>query len=94
MLVVEDPASVAGSMRTMLESRRFAADVVADGEAGLDHLLRGCYDAAIVGVGLPRMDGFTLTRTARAKGLQTPVLMLMAHRAAHSTSEIPHHNTV
>jgi two-component system OmpR family response regulator len=81
VLVVEDHAPVAESIRTMLESRKFAANVVADGEAGLDHLLRGCYDAAVVDVGLPGMDGFTLTRTARAEGVQTPILMLTARDA-------------
>ena len=42
MLVVEDHAVMAESIRTMLESHKFAADVVLDGETGLDHLLRGC----------------------------------------------------
>jgi DNA-binding response OmpR family regulator len=81
VLVVEDHALVAESIRTMLKSRKFAVSVVADGEAALDHLLGGCYDAAIVDVGLPGMDGFTLTRTARAEGVQTPILMLTARDA-------------
>lgn len=81
VLVVEDHAAVAESIRAMLESRKFAANVVSDGETGLDHLLRRCYDAAVVDVGLPGMDGFTLARTARAEGVQTPILMLTARDA-------------
>ena len=78
VLVVEDNEPVAESIRMMLEVRHFAANVVTDGEAGLDHLLRRCYDAAVVDVGLPGLDGFSLARQARAEGVQTPILMLSA----------------
>lgn len=81
VLIVEDHAPVAEAIRTMLESRKFAANVVSNGEAGLDHLLRRCYDAAVVDVGLPGMDGFALARNARAEGVQTPILMLTARDA-------------
>ena len=65
VLVVEDNASMAESIGTMLEARKYAADVVSDGEAGLDHLLRHSYDAAIIDVGLPGIDGFA-SRATRA----------------------------
>jgi len=81
ILVVEDNLSIARAVQTMLEAQKFAADVVADGETGLDHLLRQSYDAAIVDVGLPGMDGFTVARNARAEGVQTPILMLTARDA-------------
>jgi len=81
VLVVEDNAPVAESIRMMLEARKYAANVVADGAAGLDHLLRRCYDVAVIDVGLPGMDGFSLARSARAEGVQTPILMLTARDA-------------
>ncbi len=81
VLVVEDHAPVAESIRAMLESRKFATNVVGDGRAGLDHLLRRCYDVAVVDVGLPGMDGFAMARAARAEGVQTPILMLTARDA-------------
>ncbi|MGC1379587.1 MAG: response regulator transcription factor [Candidatus Baltobacteraceae bacterium] len=81
VLVVEDNPPVADSIRAMLEARNFAASVVSDGEAGLDHLMSHSYDAAIVDVGLPGFDGFTLARRARAEGVQTPILMLTARDA-------------
>ena len=81
VLVVEDNTPVAESIRTMLEARRFAASVVNSGEAGLDHLLSRSYDAAVIDVGLPGMDGFALARNARAEGIQTPILMLTARDA-------------
>jgi two-component system OmpR family response regulator len=81
VLVVEDNAPVAESIRTMLEARKYAANVVTDGVKGLDHLLRRCYDAAVIDVGLPGIDGFELARSARAEGVQTPILMLTARDA-------------
>ncbi len=87
VLVVEDHAPVAEAIRQMLETRRYATNVVSDGESGLDHLLRRCYDAAVVDVGLPGMDGFALARAARAEGVQTPILMLTARDAVEDRVE-------
>jgi DNA-binding response OmpR family regulator len=81
ILVIEDNASVAGAVRTMLERRNYAVDVASDGEAGLDHLLRQNYDAAIVDIMLPHRDGFNVATAARAQGVQTPMLMLTARDA-------------
>ena len=78
VLVIEDNASIAAAVRTMLERRKYAVDLAADGEAGLEHLLRQRYDAAIVDVVLPWRDGFDLVKAARAEGIQTPILMLTA----------------
>jgi DNA-binding response OmpR family regulator len=47
----------------------------------LDFLLRQTYDAAIVDVVLPRRDGFAIAQSARAQGVQTPLLMLTARDA-------------
>ncbi len=81
ILVIEDNASVAAAVRTMLERRKYAVDVAHDGEQGLDHLLRQTYDAAIVDIVLPRRDGFQIASAARAHGVQTPMLMLTARDA-------------
>jgi two-component system OmpR family response regulator len=81
VLVVEDNPAVGDSIARMLEARRYAANVVTDGETGLDHLVSRNYDVAVVDVGLPGIDGFTLARNARAAGVQTPILMLTARDA-------------
>ena len=81
VLVVEDNDEIAGAIRTMLQRQKFAVDVAPDGDAGLDHVLRGTYDVAIVDVVLPRRDGFSICRSARAEGIQTPLLILTARDA-------------
>ena len=81
VLVVEDDAAAGESIARMLEAQRYAANVVRDGETGLDHLVNRSYDVAVVDVGLPGIDGFTLARNARAAGVQTPILMLTARDA-------------
>jgi DNA-binding response OmpR family regulator len=81
ILVVEDQGDIADAIRAMLERRKYAVDVAADGESGLDMLLRGTYDAAVIDVVLPGRDGFTISREARAEGVATPVLMLTARDA-------------
>jgi DNA-binding response OmpR family regulator len=81
VLVVEDNVEIAAAVRAMLERRKFAVNVAADGECGLDALLDANYDAAIVDLVLPRRDGFAICRAARDQGVQTPVLILTARDA-------------
>ena len=81
ILVIEDSLPVAGAVRTMLEARKYAVDVAHDGDTGLDYLLRGVYDAAIVDIGLPKRDGFEIAKVARDNQIQTPILMLTARDA-------------
>jgi DNA-binding response OmpR family regulator len=81
ILLIEDNAEIADAIRTMLARQRFAVDVAIDGDEGLDHVLRGNYDVAIVDVVLPKRDGFSICRAARAEGVQTPLLVLTARDA-------------
>lgn len=78
ILVIEDNLVVAQAVRSMLESRKYAVDVANDGASGYDYLLRGTYDAAIVDIALPKRDGISIVRDARAHKIETPVLMLTA----------------
>jgi DNA-binding response OmpR family regulator len=81
ILVIEDNDRVAAAVQSMLERRKYSVDVASDGDSGLDFLLRQTYDAAIVDVVLPRRDGFAIAQSARAQGVQTPLLMLTARDA-------------
>ena len=81
ILVVEDNLPIARAVRSMLEAQKFAASIVTDGRTALDRLVGETYDAAIVDVGLPGIDGFAVARGARAEGVRTPILMLTARDA-------------
>lgn len=77
-LVVEDEPSLAQFVCQGLTEMGHAVDVVADGEAGLDYALASEYDALILDIMLPRMDGLQLLRALRERGDKTPVLLLTA----------------
>ncbi|MGP6192052.1 MAG: response regulator transcription factor [Vulcanimicrobiaceae bacterium] len=81
VLVVEDNLEIAGAIKAMLARSKFAVDLAPDGERGLECLLRGAYDAAVVDVMLPGRDGFSICREARAEGITTPLLILTARDA-------------
>lgn len=81
VLLIEDQLAIADAVRTMLEHRKFAVEIATDGEAGLDYLLRGSADIAVVDIVLPKRDGFAIVAQARAQGIQTPVIMLTSRDA-------------
>jgi two-component system OmpR family response regulator len=80
LLIVEDDATIADFVRTGLVESGFAVDVASDGIQGLELAIKGGYDAAIVDVMLPQLDGLSLIDRMRARGVRTPVLILSARR--------------
>ncbi len=80
VLVVEDAALLAGLVRQGLEENGFSVDVAPDGVSGLYSARTLDYDAVILDLMLPRMDGWTVLRTLRAEK-KTPVLILTARDA-------------
>ncbi|MDQ2679796.1 MAG: response regulator transcription factor [Candidatus Eremiobacteraeota bacterium] len=81
VLLIEDQPAIAAAVRTMLERRKFAVESALDGEIGLDYLLRGSADIAVVDIVLPKRDGFEIVAEARAQGIQLPVIMLTSRDA-------------
>ena len=78
ILVVEDELPMADSIRRGLEAEGFAVDVAHDGIDGL-HLAREvAYDAIVLDLMLPGMNGFLVCRTLREESIWTPILMLTA----------------
>ena len=78
ILVIEDEVLLADSLKDLLERKGFDVEVVYDGEAGEEYALLGIYDLLIMDVMMPKMDGYALARSVRAKRCSTPILMLTA----------------
>src|SRR5205823_14605125 len=78
ILIAEDEVKMARAVRRGLEHEGYAVDVAADGEDALFRATEYDYDAVVLDVMLPAMDGFTLCETLRKQGRWVPVLMLTA----------------
>jgi two-component system OmpR family response regulator len=78
LLIVEDERDLADTLRRALEEEEFAVDISADGEDALYKIREMPYDAVILDLMLPRLDGWSVLQRARADGIRTPVLVLTA----------------
>jgi DNA-binding response OmpR family regulator len=78
ILVVEDEKRLAASLRTGLEAEGFAVDTAHDGQEGLWYAREHAYDAILLDIMLPLMNGHEVCRTLRAEEIWTPILMLTA----------------
>jgi DNA-binding response OmpR family regulator len=78
ILIVEDDVDLAQFIRKGLKEERYAVDVAADGESGLDLAMQNPYDLFILDIMLPKLDGLALCRRLRANGKLSPVLLLTA----------------
>ena len=81
VLLVEDERNLSAAICKLLEKERITADPVYNGNDGLDWALSTEYDAIILDVMLPGMDGFSVLRELRKEKVSTPVLMLTARTA-------------
>lgn len=80
VLIVEDDATIADFVGKGLTEAGFAVDVAADGQRAFELAAATAYDAAIIDLMLPQVDGLTLIDRMRARGIRTPVLILSARR--------------
>ena len=78
ILLVEDEKSLSAAICKLLTQEHFSVDPVYNGPDGLDYAQSGLYDAIILDVMLPGMDGFSILKQLRLGGDSTPVLMLTA----------------
>jgi two-component system, OmpR family, response regulator len=78
ILVVEDDEKIASFVVNGLKQSGFAVDRAKDGEQGLDFALSVSYDAAVLDLMLPNLDGLSLLRQLRQKKVSLPVLILSA----------------
>jgi two-component system OmpR family response regulator len=78
LLVVEDERDLAQTLRRALEEEEFAVDLAENGEEALYKIREMPYDAVVLDLMLPHIDGGSVLRAARADGIRTPVLLLTA----------------
>jgi two-component system, OmpR family, response regulator len=81
ILLVEDDKKIASFISKGLKEAGFSVDHVANGEAGLDLALNESYDAAILDIMLPGLDGLSIIEQLRSHNNKTPVLILSAKQS-------------
>ena len=78
VLLVEDEKGISSAICQVLKRENFTVDPVYTGTDGLDYALTENYDAVVLDVMLPEMDGFQVLKKMREQGVRTPVCMLTA----------------
>jgi DNA-binding response OmpR family regulator len=78
ILLVEDEHKIANAVKQGFNQERYTVELAYDGDGGLAAALNDEYDVIILDRMLPGMDGIEICKAIRAKGIQTPVLMLTA----------------
>jgi two-component system OmpR family response regulator len=81
ILVVEDDSKISSFLKKGFKEVGYAADVAADGEEGLLLARQGVFDAIVVDLMLPKLDGLGVIERIRAEGIDTPVIILSAKRS-------------
>ena len=85
ILIVEDDVRLAEVLRRGLTESGHHVDVEHDGSRGRSAAARGNYDAIVLDVMLPRLDGLSVVRELRRRGIRTPVLLLTSRDTVDDT---------
>lgn len=78
ILLAEDEVSIARALKVMLEKNKFTVDMVHNGTDALDYILQIHYDALVLDIMMPGLDGLEVLRQVRHRGIATPALFLTA----------------
>ena len=78
ILIAEDELTIARALKVMLEKNKYAGDMVHNGVDALEYILAVRYDALVLDIMMPGMDGIQVLRAARSRGIATPALFLTA----------------
>lgn len=78
VLIIEDDKAIAAALQEGLEDEAYAVDVAYDGDEGYRTAAADEYDAIILDIMLPEMNGYEVCQKLRTDGQQTPILMLTA----------------
>jgi DNA-binding response OmpR family regulator len=87
VLVVEDEKRLAAGLKRGLEAEGFAVDIALDGDEGLWHAREHPYDAIVLDIMLPGMNGYRVCSSLREDGNWTPILMLTAKDGEYDEAE-------
>ena len=78
ILIAEDEVEIARALKLVLERNKYTVDVVHNGTDALDYILLSSYDAIVLDIMMPGMDGLAVLEQARRRGVAAPVLFLTA----------------
>ncbi len=78
ILVIEDETRLADSICEIFCSQKYSCDAVYDGADGFAYAETGIYDVIVLDIMLPKMNGFDVLRSIRAKKINTPIILLTA----------------
>ncbi len=81
VLVVEDELAIAEDIGLVLAANGYVVDIAKDGEEGLFRTSTEAYDAVVLDLGLPRLDGLSVLKQLRGDGSMIPILVLTARGA-------------
>ena len=78
LLIVEDEVALAEALVQIFTKNKYIADACYDGVSGLDNALTNIYDAIILDIMLPKMNGLDVLKELRLNKITTPVILLTA----------------
>lgn len=78
ILIIEDEKKLADALAAILQNEHYFADVVYNGQDGLDYALADIYDVIVLDIMLPQKNGLQVLAELREKNIATPVLLLTA----------------
>ena len=87
ILVVEDDLSLAGQIMTAVEQAGWVAESALDGLEAVYQVTEQSFDAVILDLGLPRLDGLSVLRAMRDQSIHLPVIILSARDTLHDRIE-------
>ena len=78
ILIAEDEEDLAEALTVFFEKNQFGVDAVGDGRSAYEYAMVENYDAIILDVMMPEMDGIEVLQKLRMEGIKTPIMMLTA----------------
>lgn len=78
LLIAEDEMDLAEALTVFFEKNQFSVDAVSDGLSAYEYGVSGEYDAIILDVMMPRLNGLEVLQKLRDEGVKTPIMMLTA----------------